>query len=88
MFPRDNIRNVFTVMHNQVFEYSDTLSFATCILAYTIFYIDGITLFGYIDGKQFQVLYTIYFCLYAITGYELGRMRWFMRIHGMAVKVI
>ena len=32
VFPRDNIRKTFTVMHNPVFEHSDTLSFAllTC----------------------------------------------------------
>ena len=28
VLPRDNLRKTFTVMHNPVFEYSDTLSFA------------------------------------------------------------
>ena len=43
MFPRDNIRITFTVMHNPVFEYSDTLSFAflACIILY-------------INSKQFR----------------------------------
>ena len=36
MFPRDNIRKTFTVMHNPVFEYSNTISFASlaCIILY------------------------------------------------------
>ena len=43
VFPRDNIRTPFTVMHNPVFEHSDTLSFAllACIILY-------------INGKQFR----------------------------------
>ena len=39
MFSRDNIRKTFTVMHNQLFEHSDTLSFA--LLACIILYING-----------------------------------------------
>ena len=43
MFPRDNSSKIFTVMHNPVFELSDTLSFAllVCIILY-------------INGKQFR----------------------------------
>ena len=43
MFPRDHIRITFTVMHYQVFEHYDTLSFAflVCIILY-------------IDSKQFR----------------------------------
>ena len=43
VFPRDNIHKTFTVMHNPVFEHSDSLSFAlmACILLY-------------INGKQFR----------------------------------
>ena len=39
VFPRDNIRKTFTVMHKPVFEPSDTLSFA--LLACIILYING-----------------------------------------------
>ena len=43
MFPHDNIRKTFTVMHNPVFEESDALSFVllACIILY-------------INGKQFK----------------------------------
>ena len=43
MFPRDNIRINFTVMHYPVFEHYDTFSFEflVCIILY-------------IDGKQFR----------------------------------
>ena len=43
MFPPENMRKTFTVMHNSVVEYSDTLSFAllACIILY-------------INGKQFR----------------------------------
>ena len=43
LFPRGNIRKTFTVMHNPVIEYSDTLSFTllACIVLY-------------INGKQFR----------------------------------
>ena len=43
MFPRDNFRKTFTVMHYLVFEHIDTLSiaFLVCIMLY-------------IDGKQFR----------------------------------
>ena len=36
VFPRDNIRKTFTVMHYRVFERYDTLSFAflVCIILY------------------------------------------------------
>ena len=40
VFPNDNIRKTFTVMHNRVFEKSDTLLFV--LLACIILYIDGI----------------------------------------------
>ena len=50
VFPRDNIRKIFTVMHYPVFEHLDTLSFA--FLVCIILYIDGTIL--YIDGKQFR----------------------------------
>ena len=40
MFPRDNIRITFTVMHYLVFDYYDALSFA--FLVCVILYIDGI----------------------------------------------
>ena len=39
MSSRDNIHKTFTVMHNQVFEHSDTLSFA--LLAFIILCING-----------------------------------------------
>ena len=39
VFPNDNIRKTFTVMHNPVFEESDALSFV--LLACTILYING-----------------------------------------------
>ena len=39
MFPRHNIRKIYTVMHNPVFVHSDTLSFA--LLACIISYING-----------------------------------------------
>ena len=39
VFPRDNIRKTFSVMHNTVFEHSDSLSFA--LLACTILYKNG-----------------------------------------------
>ena len=43
MFPRDNIRKTFTVVHYTVFEHSDALSiaFLVCIILY-------------MDGKQFR----------------------------------
>ena len=43
VFPRDNIRKTFLVMHSPVFEYLDTLSFAllACIILY-------------INSKQFR----------------------------------
>ena len=39
VFPRDNISKTISVMHNLVFEHSDTLSFA--LLAYIILFING-----------------------------------------------
>ena len=39
VFSRDNIRKTFTVLHNQLFEHSDTLSFA--LLASIILYMIG-----------------------------------------------
>ena len=64
-FSRDNIRKIFTVMHYQVLEPPDTLSFAllACIILY-------------INGKQFRggvlpfVLY-IYFMPIKNLGYNL-----------------
>ena len=43
VFPRDNIRKTFTIMHYPVFEHYDTLSiaFSVCIILY-------------IGGKQFR----------------------------------
>ena len=37
VFPRENIRKTFTVLHKPVYEHSDTLSFAllACIILYT-----------------------------------------------------
>ena len=43
VFPRDNIRKTFTVMHYPVFEHLDTLSIAFLV---------RISL--YIDGKQYR----------------------------------
>ena len=42
MFPRDNIRKTFPVMHYLVFEHLDTLSIAILV-----------SIILYIDGKQF-----------------------------------
>ena len=60
MFPRDNIRQTFTFMHNPVFEYSDTLSFA--LLACIILYINSkqfscsvFTFIQYIQKDEFGV---------------------------------
>ena len=43
VFPCDNIRKTFTVVHNPLFEHSDTLSYAllACIILY-------------VNGKQFR----------------------------------
>ena len=43
MFPRDNIRQTFTVMHYPVFEHLETLSIAFLV-----------SIVLYIDGKQFR----------------------------------
>ena len=55
VFTRDNIRKAFTVMHNPVFEHSDTLSFA--LLACFILYI---------HGKQFIRAFSLLFSIYII----------------------
>ena len=52
VFPRDNIRKTFTVMHYPVFEHLDTLSiaFLVCIILY-------------IGGKQFRCSVSLLFSI-------------------------
>ena len=77
VFPRNNIRKTFTVMHYPVFEHEDTHSFA--FLGYIIFYIDGgqfrcrgFTFAKYIYMRKqqmldnFSALFCTCFCIHAV----------------------
>ena len=60
VFPRDNIRKTFNVMHYPVFENKDTLSFAflVCIILYIVckqFRCSVFTFVQYSSGSQYNI---------------------------------
>ena len=59
VFPRDNIRKTFTVMHNPVFEHSDTLSFAllSCIILYKNGTQFRCSVFTFVQYRKFRQYY-------------------------------